>query len=526
MDFTILAVTILAYVLVTGYMGWLGWKHTKNAEDYLVAGRNQHPVVMALSYGATFISTAAIVGFGGIAAVYGMGLLWLPFFNILVGIFIAFAFVGKRTRRIGLNLNAHTIPELMGKRYNSPLLQRIGGGIIFVCMPIYASVVLIGGARFLETALKLDFIAALLIFTLVTALYVIAGGLKGVMYSDALQGGVMVLGMIIMLAFTYIRLGGIVEAHQHLTNLAPLVPESLKAKGHLGWTAMPAFNSAWWWILLSSLVLGVGIGVLAQPQLAIRFMTVKSDRDISRGIVVGAIFILCTAGFAYVVGALSNVFFMETQGKISIAAANGNADNIIPLFITSAMPSWFGYIFMLTLLSAAMSTLSSQFHVMGTSLGRDIFIRSGSDNYTLRLTRAGVVIGIILSVIVGYLLPGSVVARGTALFFGISAATFIPAYIGGLYWKGVTRKGAVASVITGFTVSLFALLFMHQQEAIAVGLCNAIFGRNTIITSFPWPFVDPLLIALPLSVIALVVVSVFTEKLPNSHVKNIFFGVK
>jgi len=109
MNFTVLIITIIAYMLLTAYLGWLGWRHTKNAEDYLVAGRNQHPVIMALSYGSTFISTAAIVGFGGIAAVYGMGLLWLPFFNILVGIFIAFAFVGKRTRRMGLNLGADQI---------------------------------------------------------------------------------------------------------------------------------------------------------------------------------------------------------------------------------------------------------------------------------------------------------------------------------------------------------------------------------------------------------------------------------
>jgi solute:Na+ symporter, SSS family len=289
---------------------------------------------------------------------------------------------------------------------------------------------------------------------------------------------------------------------------------------------MPQFNSPWWWILISSLVLGVGIGVLAQPQLAVRFMTVKSDRDISRGIVVGAIFIFCTAGFAYVVGALSNVYFVQTQGKISIAAAAGNADNIIPLFITTAMPSWFGYVFMLTLLSAAMSTLSSQFHVMGTSLGRDIFVSSGKNGKTVSLTRAGVIIGILISVIVGYMLPGSVVARGTALFFGVSAATFIPAYIGGLYWKGATKSGAIASVVTGFIVSLFALLFMHQQEAVAVGLCNALFGRATLISSFPWPFVDPLLLALPLSTIVLIVVSKVTAELPKEHTTLTFFGIK
>ena len=61
--------------LVPGYLGYLGYKQTKTAADYLVAGRSAHPVVMALSYGATFISTSAIVGFGGAAANLGMGVL-------------------------------------------------------------------------------------------------------------------------------------------------------------------------------------------------------------------------------------------------------------------------------------------------------------------------------------------------------------------------------------------------------------------------------------------------------------------
>jgi hypothetical protein len=77
---------ILLYLGATGYLGWLGWRGTKSAADFLLAGRGAHPVVMAVSYGATFISTSAIVGFGGVAGMFGMSLLWLTFLNIAVGI--------------------------------------------------------------------------------------------------------------------------------------------------------------------------------------------------------------------------------------------------------------------------------------------------------------------------------------------------------------------------------------------------------------------------------------------------------
>ena len=82
----------------------------------------------------------------------------------------------------------------------------------------------------------------------------------------------MLVGMTFLLIYTYSKLGGVVEAHQALTNMANLVPQALADQGHRGWTAMPAFNSPIWWTMVSTIVMGVGIGALAQPQLAVRFM--------------------------------------------------------------------------------------------------------------------------------------------------------------------------------------------------------------------------------------------------------------
>ena len=79
-------IIIILYLAVLGYLGFRGYKQTKSTTDYLIAGRDTHPFIMALSYGATFISTAAIVGFGGVAAWLGNSLLWLTVFNIFIGI--------------------------------------------------------------------------------------------------------------------------------------------------------------------------------------------------------------------------------------------------------------------------------------------------------------------------------------------------------------------------------------------------------------------------------------------------------
>ena len=374
---------------------------------------------------------------------------------------------------------------------------------------------------------------ALAIFAVVVAVYVIFGGLKGVMYIDALMGSVMIGGMLLLLVLCYVKLGGVVPAHQALTDMAPLVKERMPeayALGHRGWTVMPEFNSVWWWTLVSSLMLGVGIGALAQPQLAVRFMTVKSTRELNRAVLIGAVFICCTVGAAYTVGALSNVFFYAPDKGIAgnvqllaIEAAGGNPDLIIPMFIREALPSLVLYLFSLTMLSAAMSTMSSLFHVTGSSLGHDIYrsiTLSGADSITI--TRIGILCGIVVSVIFAIVLPPGIVARGTAIFFGVCAASFLPSYVAALYWKGATKAGVCASISTGVIATLFGLLFLHSKESAALGICKMLFGKDVLITTHPFPVVDPFIYSLPLAVIALIVVSIFTKKPGKALIERCF----
>jgi SSS family solute:Na+ symporter len=607
-------VAVAAYAISVVYLGYLGWKRTKNASDYMVAGRKAHPVIMALSYGATFISTSAIVGFGGVAAMFGMSLLWLTFCNIFVGIFIAFVLIGGRTRRIGHRLDAHTFPEFLGRRYESKAIQVFSGLVIFLFMPIYTAAVLIGGSEFITTHFGASYGLSLAIFAAVTAAYVMAGGLKGVMYTDALQGMIMFVGMAVLLVSAYTIVGGVVPGHEALTAMKDQVFAGHVSAGHQGWTSMPKFGLGGaqynlWWIVITTVVMGVGIGVLAQPQLVVRFMTVKSDRELNRATMVGGVFILMMTGVAFTVGALSNVYFykhevirgrlLSTSEKADVVVkqerfetktiparllhidttgngsadthvvANGlgkaeallpkaeiavldegrvevrprassflravvptaggrfmfNGDSIIPIYVTRAMPRWFGVLFMLTLLAAAMSTLSSQIHTMGTGIGHDVYKQIvGPRARSIPVTRVGMMLGIIAALVIGYYSRGGyVIARSTAIFFGLCASAFLPAFIGGIYSRGVTKAGALASMWTGALVTTFWLVFIKDAEAQALGICNALFGVPSLLTARPnWPVMDPLLVALPLSTLALVVVSLMTKKPSTELVKSVF----
>ena len=623
-------IVLLVYLFAIGYLGYQGYRQTKTASDYLVAGRNANPVVMALSYGATFISTSAIVGFGGVAANFGMGVLWLTVLNIFMGIFIAFVVFGNPTRRMGHHLDAHTFPELMGKRYDSRFVQIVCALIIFSFMPLYAMAVIIGGAEFIGPIFHISYDAALYLFAVMVAAYVIAGGIKGVMLTDALQGAIMLVGMIFLLMITYIKLGGFSAAHQALTDLTPQVPKALAAIGHKGWTAMPEFGWAapgaagaettrfnLWWIMVSTIVMGVGIGVLAQPQLIVRFMTVKSKQALNRGVAAGGIFILFMTGVAFVVGALSNVYFASHEiircqivsenvlldpgvdgkstltkvapnaspeitarakafiayrlpddkedqplnyliktpavtftrgidgspdvirpGLIAIARTvtlgttlQGNSDTIIPRYVNSAFPKWFGVLFLMTLLSAAMSTLSSQFHTMGTAIGRDICepLTRGNSSRTILVTRCGIVIGIITAIVLGKMVRGNIIALATAIFFGICAAAFLPSFLAALFWRRATRTAALTSILVGFVTSAFWSIFINAKTAMGLGLCKALFGKPTLLSnalSPTWTVVDPILVALPLSALTLVIVAHLTKPMPKPHVDYVFGGAK
>ncbi len=653
-------ILILIYLAIVGGLGYLGYRQTNTATDYLIAGRKTHPFVMALSYGATFISTSAIVGFGGVAGMFGMSLLWLTFLNIFVGIFIAFICLGGPTRRMGHRLDAHTFPEFIGRRFQSKFIQIFGGLVIFFFIPLYASAVLIGGCAFISKQFGMSYETALLLFSAIIALYVIMGGLKGVMYTDALQGTIMFVGMLTLLIVTYKVMGGVTAGHEQLVELGK-EPNMFAKIGFKGWASMPAFG--WgaaegakapnvyhdlWWIVISTITLGVGIGVLAQPQLVVRFMTVKSKKELNRAALIGGVFILVMTGVAFVVGSLSNVYFIEKEvvsgtlisqsdmenvivkrargispgkenpdvialpckllhldtdgdktadthliasagvkilgGVAALSAKEApseeetaklkklqglcailpkaevtpaeysvgdevtvkpkasaymralakNADGsfecktslIIPTYISSAMPKWFGTLFLLTLLAAAMSTLSSQFHALGTSIGRDVYEQIvPTRKSSIGITRVGIILGIIMAVVISYTNKGGgyIIARATAIFFGLCASTFLPALIAGLFWRRATRSGVIFSMLTGFSVTAFWLLFIKDKEARALGLCFKLTGKYSLLLDKPsWPVVDPILIALPIAALVLVLVSLISKTPSDEHLEHCF----
>ena len=511
--FFIITMTLFAGVFI--FLGYLGYRKTKTAEDYFIAGRKMGALVIAFSYGATFISAVALIGFSGIASVYGLSILWLAFLNIFVGIFIAFIVYGFRTRKMGLSLKAMTLPELLGNRFHSVKLQQTSGLIIGIFMVAYTSAVFLAIASLFQISFGIPYWLCVVLFTLIVGIYLIVGGSYAVMWTHAVQGIVMLVGMIILTVGVYAMLGGISPANEAAAALTPEMLQSIGSPAATqapnGLTSIPPILSPPFMMILT-LIFGVGIGVLAQPQLISRYLTAKNDKALRLAIPYGGIFILLMTFTAFSIGPLCNVLLYQKGIMYPTMESGGvlvaNPDAVVPTIINNMFPQWFIVIFLFAILAAAMSTAAALFQTAGAAIGRDVYEKSmkkkSSPKKSIFITRVAT-IGIVIATLIITLNPIDVVAFMTSFFFGLMACTFLAPYTLMLYWKKTNRIGAWIGMLGGFffTIAWYILIYFKTAPKI---IGTPLIGEYTL------NMLDPIFIGLPLSFLLTILFSCITKQ--------------
>ena len=529
-DLVVFGTMTVVFLIVTLVLGWYGYNNTRNNEEFLLGRNKAGPVIIALSYGATFLSASAVIGFGGQAAVHGMSVMWLCFLNLFVGLIVAFLIFGGPTRRKGRALGASTYADLLGKIFKSKGIRAFTAILIIVMMPIYAAAVLKGGVNSLAviTGLTEYYDYILIALAVIVAVYVVYGGIIAVMYNDAFQAAIMFIGMVVILVVTYSYFGGVTAGNSALDGLWD---QSIVDIGNIGvqdgfngWTSFSDFGSKEWLTVVTTFLLGVGIGALTQPQLAVRFMSAKNDRDLNKSLIVGSVFMLAIVGSAYTVGALSNVYFMDHYGMTAfeyISQMGLGTDFIIPeyileLFSTISFGDIFVSLFLLSLVCAAISTISALLHTIGAAGGYDLYTlwknKKGhmtGDSQSVNLNRVVIVLVMVLTVVYCYMMPNDIIAKATSVFMGITAAALLPAYFHGLYSKNPCRKAAITSMVVGTVVYLFFALFINSGTSIFLPICELLTGQSVLFPDSILASTDALVIALPASIIAMVIALVY-----------------
>lgn len=531
-DLGVFSAMMVVFIVVTLTLGWYGYRHTKDNTDFLLGRNKTGPVIIALSYGATFLSASAVIGFGGQAAIHGMSMIWLCFLNLFMGLIVAFLVFGGRTRRIGRKLGASTYADLLGKVYKSKGIRAFTAVLIIIMMPIYAAAVLKGGVNSLAviTGLTEFYNYILIALSIVVAVYVVYGGIIAVMYNDAFQAAIMFVGMAVILIVTYAYFGGVTEGNSALSGLwdtsITTLPPGVQ-EGFNGWTSFADFGSTEWLTVVTTFLLGVGIGALTQPQLAVRFMSAKNDRDLNKSLIVGSIFMLVVVGSAYTVGALSNVYFVNEHGMLAGEYINSlglGTDFIIPEFILEIFAGvtfgdLFVSLFLMSLLCASVSTISALMHTIGSAGGYDLYTiyrnkkkHVTGDSQSVNINRAVIVLVMVLVVVYCYLMPNDIIAKATSVFMGMTAAALLPAYFHALYSKNPDKRAAIASISCGFVAYLFLALFVNSGTCVFVPICEWITGSPVLFPDSALASVDPIVISLPVSIIVMAVALLFNRK--------------
>ena len=520
---------LVIFAAVTIFLGLYGYKNTKNNSEFLLGRNKTNPLIIGLSYGATFLSASAVIGFGGQAATHGLTVMWLCFLNLFVGLFIAFLVFGPRTRKIGRKLGASTFSDLLGKMYKSKGIRGYTALLIIIMMPIYCAAVLKGGVNSVAvlTGLTEYYDAILIILAVIVGVYVVYGGIIAVMYNDALQAAIMFVGMLVILIVTFSAVGGVTEGFTSLSEIDTGIAGGV-LPGFNGWTEVAEFGSNEWMLVVTTFLMGVGLGVLTQPQLIVRFMSAKDDKMLNRSLIVGSIFMFLIVGSAYTSGALSNVFFMDQHGLPANNYVSGlglGTDFIVPQYILEVFDGIFGgdffiCLFLLSLVCASISTISALMHTIGAAGGYDLYTimenrkaKRDKDSQSVRINRIVTAIMMILVVVYCYWMPKEIIAKATSLFMGITAAALLPAFCHGLYTKGTPDKNAaIASITVGTVVYMVWALFINSSMSVFMPVCLWMTGNAVLFPNTWMAFCDPLVIALPLSIVVFVVMRLIAKQ--------------
>ena len=428
----------LYFVLMLG-IGVYAWrKSTSDVSGYMLGGRQLGPAVTALSAGASDMSGWLMMGLPGAMFLSGLSAAWIGF-GLVIGAYLNYLIVAPRLRvYTEVADDAITIPDYLGKRFadRSYMLRVISSLVIVVFFTLYTASGLVAGGKLFDSAFGLDYGLGLWITAGVVLAYTLFGGFLAVSLTDFVQGCIMFLALVLVPVVAMINVGGPAETAQIVRSVDPARFDLLAGTSAIG------IVSALAW----------GLGYFGQPHIIVRFMALRSVRDVPAARRIGMSWMIVSligalgtgiSGLAY---ATVNGLSVSDPETIFIILSDVLFDPLITGFLLAAI------------LAAIMSTISSQLLVSSSSLTEDfygLFVRRSASQKELVLVGRLAVLAVALAAIALAYNPDNNVLGLVANAWAGFGAAFGPLIILSLTWKRMTRNGALAGMITGAAVVLF-----------------------------------------------------------------------
>jgi len=418
----------LYLVLMLG-IGYYSMRRTKDNEDFIIGGRSLGPVTSAISAGASDMSSWLLLGLPG--AVFAAGLVdgvWISL-GLVLGAYGNWLIVAPRLRAYSEKLSAVTLPTYLSNRFDdaSGVLKSVSALVILIFFTLYVASGLKGGTLLFAHSFGSTEQTAMMVTTFVVVSYTFLGGYMAVCWTDLIQGLLMLSALIFcsLLAFFAIYGSGV-----------DIIGANPKA-----------YSVATTWITGASLM-AWGFGYFGQPHILARFIGIRSVKDVPKARRIGMSWMIVCLVLSVSIG-LMGIGYNIIAPMDGVIGPDGNKERIFLSMVSALFHPVFSGFILAAVLAAVMSTADSQLLVLTSALTEDLpFFSRFDDKQKAWISRFGVVGFALIAYWIASSSGGTILAMVGYAWGGFGAA-FGPLMILSLVWRGTTKAGALAGMITG-----------------------------------------------------------------------------
>ncbi len=504
---------IAFYMVIMILIGAVNSKNTKNNEDYFLGGRGLGAWTAAISAEASDMSGWLLMGLPGAFYLTGSGDIWIAI-GLLIGTILNWVFVSKKLRRYTIKAeNSLTIPSFFDNRFKSKgALKIVSAIIIAIFFSVYTASAFSSGAKLFATLFGNDdnysqvYLIGLIIAAVVILVYTLLGGFKAVCTTDLIQGMLMLVAILTVpiIAYAIISGNGGFDANlaKHgVTNAASFVnPFTVNDQP----------------IPFSNVISGLawGLGYFGMPHILVRFMAVKSEKEIKKSGTIAIIWVSLAFVASFFIGILGRAFV--TSNLTDATSETVLIRMIQQIFTDNFVLIFIGGIFLCGILAAIMSTADSQLLVTASAISEDMYKgaikKDASEKNALMIGRVAVIVIAVIAFAIAIDPNSSIMGLVSDAWAGFGAA-FGPVVLLALFWKRSNAAGAMAGMISGaLTVIVWDYIPMIST---ADGLSTI--GNATGLYS--------LAVGFPVALVIMVIVSLITKK-PNDEIVKEFESVQ
>ena len=467
-------VALCIYTAIMIFIGCISYGKSKTLDGFLIGGRNIGAWATAFAYGTTYFSAVVFVGYAGQHGWnIGIGAIWIGVGNAVLGCLLSWLLFANRTRKMTKKLNARTMADFFEKRYNSRGMKILASVIIFVFLVPYSAAVYKGlGSLFAVVFPGVQIWVWMLAIAVLTAVYLVAGGYVATSYTDLVQGIIMIMGVVFLVAavLSHEAVGGLTNLMENLGKYQPLPddPDPVTGRQLTNIIGGSSFRFLCFNIMLTS------FGTWGLPQMIGKFYAIKDTAAIKRGTVISTFFCAVIGCGAYLIGSTSRLIL---GGQLP----DGGIDGVIPAVLMEVLGGGkLGLvllaIIMVLLLSASMSTLQSVVLTSASAVAVDLIPavrkKSFSQDTQMLLTRLFCLAFVTCSFVFATRnIP--IIVSLMSFSWGVVSGCFIGPYIWGLFSRKITKTGAVAGMLSGLVTVGGATLVISLESGFSAAAARS-----------------------------------------------------